>query len=107
MSHARVGKDADYYNRRINTLKAVHNSEVERCRNLEKAVALSKEEVAEFLRRHAENGKDRSRQHDYVAKLEEGVQEREEHVADLKRKINQVRRELQEKEVNAQTIRQQ
>eukprot|EP01064_Diplonema_japonicum_P023644 TRINITY_DN34064_c0_g1_i1.p1 TRINITY_DN34064_c0_g1~~TRINITY_DN34064_c0_g1_i1.p1 ORF type:complete len:519 (+),score=174.60 TRINITY_DN34064_c0_g1_i1:58-1557(+) len=100
-------KDADYYSKRISTLKTVHQSESERCKNLQKAVFLSKEEVEEFLLKHAENERERERQNEYVCKLEEGVQEREEHVSDLKRRINQVRRELQERDVNTQTIRQQ
>eukprot|EP01059_Diplonema_ambulator_P002195 TRINITY_DN11848_c0_g1_i1.p1 TRINITY_DN11848_c0_g1~~TRINITY_DN11848_c0_g1_i1.p1 ORF type:complete len:521 (+),score=189.15 TRINITY_DN11848_c0_g1_i1:58-1563(+) len=100
-------KDAEYYSKRITTLRSVHQSEGERCKNLQKAVQLSREEVDEFLRRHAENERERERQTDYVGKLEEGVQEREEHVSDLKRKINEVRRELQARDVNMQTLRQQ
>ena len=100
-------KDADYYTKRITTLKSVHQSEAERCKHLQKAVQLSKIEVSEFLKRHEENERERQRQTEYVQKLEEGVQEREEHVTSLKRKIAQVRRELQERDVNTQTIRQQ
>ena len=107
MSQQTRPKDADYYNKRITTLKEVHESEVERCRNLERAVALSQEEVGEFQRRQEDGVAERQQQAEYVARLEEGVQEREEHVGELKRKINQVRRELQEKDVNAQTLRQQ
>eukprot|EP01061_Rhynchopus_euleeides_P004464 TRINITY_DN13718_c0_g1_i1.p1 TRINITY_DN13718_c0_g1~~TRINITY_DN13718_c0_g1_i1.p1 ORF type:complete len:505 (+),score=258.03 TRINITY_DN13718_c0_g1_i1:153-1667(+) len=104
---SRLERDADYYNKRIHTLKEVHSSEVERCKHLEKAVELSKDEVSEFMKRQDDNIEERRKQAEYVSRLEEGVQEQEEHVAEMKRKINQVRRELQDKDVNAQTLRQQ
>eukprot|EP01063_Lacrimia_lanifica_P022681 TRINITY_DN30209_c0_g1_i1.p2 TRINITY_DN30209_c0_g1~~TRINITY_DN30209_c0_g1_i1.p2 ORF type:complete len:507 (+),score=254.85 TRINITY_DN30209_c0_g1_i1:105-1625(+) len=100
-------KDADYYNKRIATLKAVYASECERAQNLEKAVSLSKAEVEESLRRHGENEQEREKQRRYVESLEEGMREREEHVGELKRKINEVRRELQETDINTQALRQQ
>ena len=104
---SRAEKDADYYNKRIHTLREVHESEVERCKHLETAVALSREEVRDFQLRQEEGEAERQRQAEYVQKLEEGVEEREAHVAELKRKINEVRRDLQDRDVNAQTLRQQ
>eukprot|EP00755_Sulcionema_specki_P029761 Sspe_Gene.92846::Locus_65606_Transcript_2_2_Confidence_0.500_Length_696::g.92846::m.92846 len=104
---AQPNRDAEYYNKRIATLKTVHNSEQERTKNLQRAVQLSREEVSEFMKRHEENERERQRQREYVEKLEEGVREREELIADLKRKINNVRREIQERDVTSQTLRQQ
>eukprot|EP01062_Namystynia_karyoxenos_P008271 TRINITY_DN12908_c0_g1_i1.p1 TRINITY_DN12908_c0_g1~~TRINITY_DN12908_c0_g1_i1.p1 ORF type:complete len:507 (+),score=247.18 TRINITY_DN12908_c0_g1_i1:95-1615(+) len=100
-------RDADYYNKRIATLKGVHDSEAERIKHLQRAVQLSREEVEEFMKRHEENERERERQHDHVRKLEESVRGREEQIAQLKKKITLTRTEIQEKDVSIQTLRQQ